>query len=254
MTKEEPKLPYHADIELFEKMLADLKTAGAEGINQDTLWANIGATKNPLRSFTLNLGKFLGLVASAGNKIWLTDLGTTFRYMSKDERNKTLALKLPPKYLTMFKWIRDEKEIRSNDLKRKFIETWGNILSAPVLDRGVATFLNYCNWLEIIVYQGRGNQAKAIITDFGKRVLELSPLEVKTPDKKEDEHDDKREHEIKLPEKATYPIVIKTRDRDFDWDIKSTTDWTVIDSVVKSIKEGWEKTHQKSKEVGSKEK
>jgi len=254
MSKEESKtkLPYHADIQLFEKMLADLKTSGAEGINQDTLWANIGATKNSLRSFTLNLGKYLGLVASDGNKAWLTDFGTTLRYMSKDERNKTLALKLPPNYLTMFKWIRDAKELRSNELKRKFIETWGNIISAAVLDRAIATFLNYCAWLEIIVYQGRGNQAKAIITDFGKRVLELSPLEIKTPDKKENESDGKQEHEIKLPEKATYPIIIKTRDRDFDWDVKSMTDWTVIDSVIKSIREGWEKTHQKSKEGDSK--
>ena len=92
--------------------------------------------------------------------------------MSKDERGKALASKLPEKYLTMFKWIRNDKELRSTEVKRKFIEAWGKTISTAVLDRTVTTFLNYCDWLGIITYQGRGNQAKAIITDLGKRVLE----------------------------------------------------------------------------------
>lgn len=242
MVKDDIKLPYHADIELFEKMITDLKTSGSDGVNLDTLWADIGATKNGLRSFTLSLAKFLGLVDSDTKKAWLTEFGTTLRYMSKDERNKKLATVLPDKYLTMFKWIRDEKELRSNELKRKFIETWGNIISAAVLDRVIATFLNYCDWLGVVTYQGRGNQAKAIITDLGKRILELPPDKIKTDQTQDDSAappNEKQSKGLSLPESAIYPIIIKTNDRDFHWDIKSEADWTVIDSVIASIKEGW---------------
>lgn len=248
MIKDDTKLPYHADIELFEKMIGDLKTSGSDGVNLDTLWADIGATKNNLRSFTLSLGKYLGLVDSDNKKAWLTEFGTTLRYMSKEERNKKLATMLPEKYLTMFKWIRDDKELRSNELKRKFIEAWGNIISASVLDRVIATFLNYCDWLGIVTYQGRGNQAKAIITDSGKRVLEL-PLEKIKPEPEssnsDNPPDEKQNKKLSLPENSTYPIIIKTNDRDFVWDVKSESDWAVIDSVIASIKEGWKKSNEK---------
>jgi hypothetical protein len=249
------KLPYHTDITLFDKILSDLKTSKSDGISQNTLWANVGATKNNLRSFTLGLGKFVGLLDNDTKKVWLTNFGTTLRYMSKIERNKTLSLKLPEKYLTMFKWIRDEKEMRSNDLKRKFIDTWGNTMSAPVLDRAIATFLNYCNWLGIIIYQGRGNQAKAIVTDFGKHVLELSSEDVGkgTTVGAGMGEGSPPAADLTLPKGALYPIIIKTDDRgSFVWDIKSDTDWAVIDSIIKSIREGWEKKHQKPKEDSSK--
>jgi hypothetical protein len=242
MTRDESKLPYHADVDLFGKMLDDLKSSGIDGINVDTLWANIGATKNPLRSFTLNLGRFVGLIDTDTKKIWLTDFGSTLQYMSKDERGNALASKLPEKYLTMFKWIRNDKELRSTEVKRKFIETWGKTISTSVLDRTVTTFLNYCDWLGIITYQGRGNQAKAITTDLGKRVLESPSLDNIIPKKgilKELVETKDREKTLELPKEATYPIVIKTNDRDFVWDIKSESDWAVVDSVIASIKEGW---------------
>ncbi|MEX2193252.1 MAG: DUF5343 domain-containing protein [Nitrosarchaeum sp.] len=248
MSKEETKLPYHGDIELFEKMLNDLKTAGIEGINVETMWANIGASKDNMRSFTLNLGKFVGLVDSDNKKAWLTDLGTTLRYMSKEERGKVLSQKLPDKYLTMFKWIQSEKEMKSNEIKKRFIQTWGNIFSTSVLDRAITTFLNYADWLNIIIYQGRGNQAKAVITELGKRVLELNPneLHTDTPPKHNGDSslDGKQNKELTLPTDATYPIIVKTNDRDFHWDIKSEADWTVIDSVIASIKEGWKLKQQ----------
>lgn len=240
-------LPYNADTELLAKMLEDLKTAGKEGAKIETVWANISAVKNLNRSYTLNLGKFLGLVDSDSTKVWLTDFGTTLRYMSKNERNIKLGVKLPDKYVTMFKWILDANELRTNEIKQKFIETWGNIMSAPVLDRSISTFLNYCAWLGIVVYQGRGNQAKAVITELGKRILDLSPTEIKKPDTTEDEFDNgKHKQEVKLPENATYPILIKTNEREFPWDIKSQEDWDVVDSVITSIKKGWESKHKKN--------
>ena len=245
MAKDETKLPYHADIELFEKMLTDLKSSDKDGINVETLWANIGATKNSLRSFTLSLGKFVGLMDSDTKKVWLTDFGSTLQYMSKDERGKALASKLPEKYLTMFKWIRNDKELRSTEIKRKFIETWGKIVSTAVLDRTITTFLNYCDWLGVIIYQGRGNQAKAIITDLGKRILESPPSadegDASDAGAEPPTGNGKQDKKLQLSKDATYPIIIKTNDRDFDWDVKSESDWAVIDSVIASIKEGWKK-------------
>jgi len=244
-------LPYHAEIGLLEKILIDLKTAGKEGVNLDTLWANVGAAKNTHRSYTLNLGKFLQLMDSDNTKVWLTDFGTTLRYMSRNERSTKLAVKMPGKYLSMFKWIREAEELRSNELKTKFIESWGSVTTTSTLDRMITTFLNYCDWLDIIEYQGRGNQAKARITDLGRQVLELPIDEIIS-------QESKRENQFiggipakenVLSEKASYPIKIITRDRDFEWDIKSDTDLQVIDSVITSIKEGWKKSKDKSPEV-----
>jgi len=243
MTAESEKLPYHAEIALFEKILDDLKTTGNEGMNLDTLWEDVGAKQNNLRSFSLGLGKYLGLLDSDNKKAWLTNFGATLRYMSKNDKNKKLALELPSRYLTMFKWIRDAKEIRSNDLKLKFIENWGTELSKGVLDRVIATFLNYCQWLGLVDYLGRGNQAKATITDFGKQVLDLPRDEQEEIKSNQDDDNKNGNDEIKLPTNATYPIIIKTNDRDFNWDIKSESDWAVIDSVITSLKEGW-KTKQ----------
>jgi len=251
MAKDDEKLPYHADIVLFEKMLGDLKTSGSDGVNLDTLWANIGAAQHKLRSYTLGLGKFVGLMDSDNKKAWLTDLGTTLRYMSKDERGKTLSTKMPEKYLTMFKWILDEKEVRSNELKRKFIETWGSVISASVLDRAITTFLNYCDWLGIIKYQGRGNQAKAIITEFGKRVLELSTVETTSEPPPENNGNqpspqlENQKSDLPLPKDAVFPVIIKTRDRYFDYDMKTELDLKIIDTVIASIKDDWAVSQKK---------
>ncbi len=39
---------------------------------------------------------------------------------------------------------------------------------------------------------------------------------------------------------ASFPIIIKTNNRDFEWDIQTNEDWAVIDSVITSIKKGWD--------------
>ncbi len=258
MTRDESKLPYHADVELFEKMLTDLKSSDMDGINLDTLWVNIGATKNTLRSFTLSLGRFVGLIDTDNKKIWLTDFGSTLQYMSKDERGKVLASKLPEKYLTMFKWIRNDKELRSTEIKRKFIEAWGKTISTAVLDRSVTTFLNYCDWLGIITYQGRGNQAKAIITDLGKRVLEISSQKLSTQHPTPQEIgnipvEPTPDTYLSLPKDAVFPIIIKTRDRIFNYDMKTETDLKIIDTVIASIKDDWN-TSQKKQALVKKDK
>jgi len=245
MTKEEVNtpLPYHADIKILEKILTDLKTSGKDGIKLETLWANIGAMNNKHRSYTLNLGKFLGLVDGDSSKVWLTDFGIALRYMNQDEKNQKLARKLFGKYLTMFKWIYDNHEMRSNELKAEFIGTWGSTMSSSVLDRTITTFLNYCNWIGIISYQGRGNQAKAIITDFGKRMLDSNPEEMTPPTTDTPTSKGKPKKESPLSKDAIYPIIIQTNDRgDFEYDIQSESDWAVIDSVITAMKERWKKS------------
>ena len=110
--------------------------------------------------------------------------------------------------------------------------------------------------MNIIIYQGRGNQAKAVITELGKRVLELSPNELPAtapPKHNEDSSfDGKQNKDLTLPTDATYPIIIKTKDRNFEWDVKSEADWVVIDSVVSSIKEGWKKLENSSNHIKGK--
>lgn len=244
ISKDEPSiaLPYNADVTILEKILNDLKTGGKEGVKLDTLWANIGEAKNKKRSYTMGLATFLELADTDRSKIWLTDFGSMLRYLNKGERNQKLAQKLPNKYMTMFKWIHDQHDMRSNELKTKFIETWGNVRSSALLDGAIVTFLKYCNWIEVITYRGRGNQAKASITAFGNSVLDLPSGEIPS---KEKNPNTAKPLEAKLLQGTVYPITIKTKDRgDFDWDIKVQEDWAVVDSVIASIKKGWEETHK----------
>ena len=244
ISKDEPSiaLPYNADMTILGKILNDLKTGGKEGVKLETLWANIGEANNKKRSYTMGLAIFLELADTDRSKIWLTDFGSMLRYLNKDERNQKLAQKLPNKYMTMFKWIHDQNDMRSNELKTKFIETWGNVRSSALLDGAIVTFLKYCNWIEVITYRGRGNQAKASITAFGNRVLDLPSGEIPS---KEKNPNTAKSLEAKLLQDTVYPITIKTKDRgDFDWDIKVQEDWAVVDSVIASIKKGWEETHK----------
>ena len=241
-TGEDGKLPYNADIVLFDKILNDLRTTSGQGVNLGTLWANIGNHANAGRSYTLSLVKYLGLVDHDSTRVWLTELGTTLKYMAKDDKNRKLAQKLPEKYLTMFKWILDQKEVSSNNLKRQFIEIWGPVVSPALLNRSITTFLHYCKWLEIITYSGRGAQAKAVITRFGENVLDTPTIEESSSNKNKTIPDSTSSSLApNLDEAATYPIIIKTNDRNFDWDIKSGSDWAVVNSVIASIKVGWEK-------------
>ncbi len=244
MSKEPTKteLPYNTDIDLLEKILDDLKNTGKDGVKLDTLWVNLNATKSVYRSYTINLAKFLGLVDSDNTKVWLTDLGTKLRYGTKEERTKVLVANMPEKYLSMFKWILGATELRSNEIKNRYIDAWGTPKSTIILDRSIASFLGYCRWLGIINYIGRGNQAKAVVTDLGRKVLDSVPQKIEPSNESNDQkHEPKTNGKTTLPENTTYPIIIKTKDRDFDWDVKSETDWAVIDSVINSIKEGWKK-------------
>ena len=209
-----------------------------------TLWANIGNPKHP-RSYTLGLGKFVGVIDHDSKRIWFTDLGTTLRYMNDEDKNRTLASKLPKRYLTMLKWIIELKEVSPNNLKRQFIETWGSSLSSGLLDRSITTFLHYCDWLKLIIYSGRGLHAKAVITEFGTRVLNTPTTEITKPRT----NDNLQNHTLSvsdLDEVTVYPMIIKTGDRNFSWDIKSESDWTVIDSVIASVKEDWQRLQIRS--------
>ena len=244
--KKGTQLPYNLDITLFEKMLNEIKNVPPEGIKQNTLWTNLGEAKNSNRSYTLNLAKYLKLMESDNTDITLTNLGIKcIRYASGEQRKISLAKSMPEEYMAMFKWIKNASELKSNEIKQKFIETWGQTISSVVLDKVIATFLNYCQYLKLLRYIGKGNQARAVITDFGKKVLDtVITDESGEPSESQDGSDEPSKPEIKLSTNDTYPIIIKTNDRDFDWDIKSESDWAVIDSVIASIKEGWKKSNE----------
>ncbi len=250
-------LPYQSDMELLDKILLDLRNAPPDGIKQESLWVNVGAAKDPNRSYTLNLAKYLGLAETNSSKISLTKLGVkSFRFSSGDDRRKILAQSMPEEYTAMFKWVNSAQELKSNEIKQKFIDSWSDQSpSSIVLDKAIATFLNYCQYLKLLRYVGKGNQARAVITDIGKTIFDSIPEQ----DEKSPVHGDGMKSPpsspVTLLPNSIYPIKIITKDRgSFDWDIKSETDWTVVESVLTSIKEGWKKTYQKPKEGGSKEK
>jgi hypothetical protein len=246
--KDNVVIPYNADMIILGRILDDLKNSGTDGVNLKTLWANIGQSNNLNKSYTLNMSKFVNLVDTDGTKVWLTPLGRSIGYVSGDKKNTLLAKKLPNVYMTMFKWIKYSAtgEMFANDIKVKFINTFGNLSSPVILDRAVASFLNYCQYIGLLKYTGKGRGAKAMLTEFGKNVLDISIEEPKvdTP-KTSSQTPSKESADIKLPENANYPVKIITRDRIFDWDIKNELDLAVIDSVINSIKQSW-----KSKKEG----
>jgi hypothetical protein len=244
--KKGSQLPYNLDITLFDKMLNEIKNLPSEGIKQTTLWTNLGEAINSNRSYTLNLAKYLRLIERDSTDVILTELGIKcIRYATGEQRKISLAKSMPEEYMAMFKWIKNASELKSNEIKQKFIDTWGQSLSSIVLDKAIATFLNYCQYLKLLRYIGKGNQARAVMTDFGKKVLDAGIIdEPEKPHEAKHEPNEPQTTVIQLSKNATYPIIIKTNDRDFDWDVKSESDWAVIDSVIASIKEGWRKSNE----------
>jgi len=239
---EKISIPYNTDTVILQHILDDMKNTGNEGISLNTLWADISATDNPNKSYTLNMAKFLKIIDTDGIKVWLTTLGRSIGYLSGEKRNTLLAQNLPEVYMTMFKWIKYQDGVMfANDAKVKFINNYGNIMSTSLLDRGITSFFKYCQYIGLLKYTGKGRGAKVELTDFGKKVLDLRFEETKKESPKQEQLIEPPITEASLPKDAVYPIKIITRDRIFDYDIKSDTDLTVIDSVINSIKDSWKK-------------
>jgi len=257
MNKEDTnQLPYNLDIDLFESILNDLKSVGLEGIKMGTLWVNVKAAKNLNRSYTLNMAKYLNLIDTDKTNVWLTDMGIqSFKYASGDKRRIILAQSMPDRYKTMFKWIKNAGELATSEIKGEYVKNLGAPISTLIFDKAIATFLIYCDYLKIITYAGKGNAAKATITEFGKTVLdtETEYHEKTTPSKTDTTSKElHKQNQTSLLPDGVYPIRIIAIDRDFPWDIKSETDWIVIDSVIKSIRQDWEKNIKNLKEDNSK--
>lgn len=244
------QLPYNVDIELLDKIMSDLKNTESDGIKQEVLWRNVGGTKNLNRSYTLNAVKYLGLVETASSKVMLTSLGTkSFRFATGNDRRKILFQNLPDEYMTMFKWVHTAQEIKSNEIKQNFLDSWGQALSNILLDKAIVTFLNYCQYLKLLRYIGKGTQARAIITEIGKQAFDSiadnsdtssnNPQDSVKPQKLDKPSLTNREEELPLPKEAIFPIIIKTRDRHFDYDMKTELDLKIIDTVISSIKDDW---------------
>lgn len=248
-------LPYNLDIKLFEDILNDLKTAGPNGIKLGTLWVNVSAAKNVNRSYTLNMAKYLDLVDTDKTNVWLTDIGIqSFKYASGEKRRTILALNMPDRYKTIFKWIKNAGELSTSAIKGEFVRNLGGPKSTLIFDKAITTFLTYCDYLKIITYTGKGNAAKATITEYGRTVLDQDAGETKI-DIAETKSKSESLNQTKISElqKGTYPIIIKTPDREIPYDIRTENDFTVIDAIFKSIKEDWNKLQKgHSKEVVSK--
>ena len=250
-------LPYNLDVKLFEHILNDLKSTGKNGVKLGNLWINVSAAKNLNRSYTLNMITFLEIADSDKTNVWLTDFGVqSIKYASGKKRRTILAKQMPDQYLAMFKWIKSNEEMTTSEIKGQFVVNYGVPESTLILDKAISSFLIYCDYLEIINFSGKGQGSKAVITKFGSTVLDQDSDEEENSDSSVSSSDAVTlavtpSDDAVLP-KGTYPIIVKTTDRDFNWDVKSDSDWAVIDSVIASIKEGW-KTKQSSPTRGGDE-
>jgi hypothetical protein len=246
MNKPVVNLPYNVDIGIVAKLLDEIPQIKPDGKNVESLFTEIGEGKNKNRSYSLAMIKFLGLADVDKSKLWPTELGKKLAYASKDGRRTLLAQNLPDVYRTMLKWVRNQqnKQMSSNEIKMMFIDNFGETKSKVIMDRAITAFLNYADYLGMVKFGGKGLAAKCHLTDFGTKILENSPVE--EAGVKEDSKEKKSTipTTLALPEEADFPIQIVTRERTFDWDIKGEADLDVIDSVIKSIKDGWRKKQE----------
>jgi len=241
-------LPYNLDIRLLEDIIDDLKTGKTEGVKIGTLWINVSAAKNFNRSYTLNAGKFLGLLDTDRTNVWLTDFGRKcFQYTSGDKRRTLLAQNMPQTYLAIFKWIKKSGELTTSEVKGKFIENYGSrSMSTIVLTKVVNSFLNYFHYLKIIRYSGKGAAAKGTVTDFGANLFDsVYEDEITGSSKSEKLNPIPPKQSISELPKGSYPIKIKTLDREFNYDIRTENDLKVIDTVITSIKDDWQVSQKK---------
>jgi len=258
MTKESvQKMPYNVDMKILDKILAELSHTGEKGMGITQMWTNIGEVKNLNKSYSLNMAKFLGLVETQGNTVKLTSQGRLAIISNESKRKEMFAKNLPEKYEAMYKWIkfRPKQQMLSGDLKTEYFKTYGDISSKLLLERVIATFMKYLEHIGLAQCAGKGQGAKIILTDFGQRLLDLpiyqrgtlekpgitaSPLKDETLPPENEEN--AAEHPIKISSPGRFP---------FFHDIRSESDWKVIDSFVESIKEDWKKkTNPRKSQTG----
>lgn len=257
-------LPYNADIGVLSKILADLKNTGGEGINLETLWVNINQSTDPSRSYTLNLAKYLQLVDTDKTKVWLTPLGRSIGYLPQDKRNAELIRNLPAEYSAMIKWLlyATDGEMYANDFKATYSRNYGAPGSTLLLDRAVATFLKYCEWISLVAYRGKGRGAKAAITDFGKKVLNepavlgptsISPASSSAQNSTANLSQEKQPlSDVHIKSNATSVVKIIARiggkDKpEYEVELEGLSDWNAISAHIRALQEKWEKENKEVK-------
>lgn len=246
-----PMIPYNADIKLLQSILEDLKGTGSDGLLVDTMWTNIGAKSKIGKSYTMNLASYLELVDTDGKKARLTTLGRSINYAPTERRNAILISNLPKKYMAILKWIKTNGEMSSNDIKIQYINNFDYRGKPLLLDRAIATFLTYCESITAVRHTGKGKGRKAAITDFGRKTLDSPDTFLIGPP------DSSIMKQIPIVKEG--PATLKSKDglhtikieapgrEPFFYDIKSQSDWDVIDSIIKSIKEDWERKAEPTK-------
>ncbi len=237
-------LPYNTNMGLLDKMISELKNTGKDGMLVDTLWSNLSEKKNVNRKYTLNLAKYLGFIDADSKKIHLTDLGRQVSITSGEKRNILMIRNLPSEYLSMVKWIlHSGGETNSQDIKVKFIENFGSVSSNILLDRMVGTFFSYGEYINTLTHTGKGRGAKVVLTDVAKKVIDSTePIKQAEQEILKESGSDTKKPKIVIPD-AMHQITIGTPERDFVWDIKSDSDWPVVEAALKSMREDWERKH-----------
>ena len=249
MDNDKKLLPYNVNLSLLLKIPDDLKSTGGEAMPLETLWQHLGVAKKLGNSYTLNAAEYLKLVEVESSKVKLTKLGKSVAYSSGNRRNELLILGLPEEYKTMTGWIIHEGgEISRTTLQSKFVDNF-DALKPRMLLATLSTYLTYCVSIELLQYAGRGDDAKVVLTAFGKKTLESA---TSTPLQEE-------QSKVNSPQVqqqgSTQPVQNQPTTEDYDFvilvkgmkpikiDVETPEDIATLSAHMKALIAKWRKAH-----------
>ena len=223
--------PYDSDIDLMENMLRSLASGEK---SKGVLYKEFPKTPVPTKSYTMRLMEFCSFVAFNGDSVRLTTFGQRFVNSGSLEKKAAILMEAMPEYYKiMLSWfVNNETGLKLEEVSDNMLRTWDSVLATKV-KFSARTFLLLMRKYKAISFVG-GKVNIYQITQLGKDLVEKKYDAGRTeiviePKQTITNHDTK----------DVFPIRVITRERSFDWDIKSEADWKVIDSVIESIKHNW---------------
>ncbi|MBI2629833.1 hypothetical protein HYW76_01905 [Candidatus Pacearchaeota archaeon] len=242
-------MPYSADI---KTAFAMVEVVGREhNISRPELYKHLPSATDATKSYSKKMADFLGLIATNGYNIEISETGKLF-LANKGEENKKkfLANNLPKKYKMLLSWINNSNEgiMSLNELKQAIIKNkLEEKKNTDIYDWMLGQFAKYAEYLGIINYV-KGQNSRCEITDFGKQVLSVNQKAETMETQTLQQDKPKQIFYADIALEGEYPIRILTRDgKPFDWDIHTEQDWVLVEQALKAIKARWEKQQNDSK-------
>ena len=240
-------MPYGADLKVVFQMVE--VTGREHNISRPELYKNLPSVNDATKSYSKKMADFLGLIATNGYNIEVTEIGKLFLANKGDEnKKKFLANNLPKKYKMLLSWINNssERSMTINELKQAIIKNKLEEKKNPdIYDWMLNQFSKYGEYLGIINYI-KGQNSRCEMTEAGRQVLSVNEKAHISSEKETFQTQEKPKQifyaDIEL--EGEYPIRILTRDgKPFDWDIHTEEDWLLIETALKAIKARWKKNN-----------